>query len=99
VYPSDLLFDAAGNLYGIDSLGGISNGCIVSQSCQIVFELSPTSTNWKETVLQTFSNGVDGGNPNDLVADAAGNFYGTAYVGGPCSGLVFRLLPMAPAPS
>ena len=32
-------------------------------------------------------------------SDAAGNFYGTAYVGGPCSGLVFRLLPMAPAPS
>jgi uncharacterized repeat protein (TIGR03803 family) len=43
-------------------------------------------------VVQIFSNGVGGGNPSGLVADAAGNLYGTAD-GGTCCGLVFRLSP------
>ncbi len=93
VYPVDLLFGPDGNLYGIDALGGATGSCINNQNCQIAFELSPTSTNyWKETVVQIFSNGVGGGNPSGLVADAAGNLYGTAD-GGTCCGLVFRLSP------
>jgi uncharacterized repeat protein (TIGR03803 family) len=93
LYPTDLLFDSAGNLYGIDALGGVSGSCVNLQDCQIAFELSPTSTNWKETVLQTFSYGAVGGSPNGMVADAAGNLYGSTAYGGSCCGLVFRLSP------
>ena len=99
----NLLFDASGNLFGVDSEGGPSSNCVLfSAGCGLVFELSPTSTNsWQESVLRTFNNGTGGGAlTGGLVADAAGNFYGAAYIGGnlsDCSpygcGNVFRLSP------
>ena len=49
-----------------------------------------------ETVLYSFNNnGTDGASPQAaLVADAAGNLYGTTYSGGPYNvGTVFELTP------
>jgi uncharacterized repeat protein (TIGR03803 family) len=43
-------------------------------------------------VIHNFSDSVDGQYPNGLTRDAAGNFYGTAWAGGPTGrGTVFKL--------
>jgi uncharacterized repeat protein (TIGR02543 family) len=81
----NLIFDAAGNLYGTTSAGGIyGNGT--------AFELSPNGT---ETVLYNFGNGVDGQNPAaGLVFDSSGNLYGTTVNGGSFGGgTAFELSP------
>jgi uncharacterized repeat protein (TIGR03803 family) len=78
VFPcANLIFDAAGNLYGTTRQGGPSNS-------GTVFELSPTSQGeWTETVLYSFSDSsTDGMFPyGGLVFDSGGNLYGTTYAG------------------
>jgi uncharacterized repeat protein (TIGR03803 family) len=78
-----LYMDDFGNLYGTTNTGG-STQCFDGNGCGIVFELSPTKTGWKETVLYAFQGGADGGMPGygALVRDAAGNLYGTTMSGG-----------------
>ncbi len=100
-YPSALLLDSAGNLYGTAG-GGNSTAC-GSTGCGTVFELSPQGNgNWMETVLYNFcslDNCADGEEPTGpLVRDSAGNLYGTTYFGGAyrnCNGegcgIVFKL--------
>jgi hypothetical protein len=103
----DLVFDAAGNLYGATEFGGghgtTCNGFY--QYCGAVFELSPPKTKggkWTEKVLHGFSSGMDGAAPNGgLVLDSKGNVYGTTFGGGdengPCGkvgcGTAFALTP------
>jgi uncharacterized repeat protein (TIGR03803 family) len=88
----NLIFDAAGNLYGTTQWGG-------AYGQGTVFELMPSSGGrWKEVVIYSFTNGSDGGLPvAGLVGDAAGNLYGTAQAGGlvkaECCGTVFELSP------
>ncbi len=87
-YPhAGLVFDAAGNLYGTNFYGGTVDGT--------VFELSPGSQGWSETVLYSFTGGADGGEPEaGVILNKAGNLYGTASVGGALGwGCVFRLTP------
>lgn len=76
--------DAAGNLYGTATIGGISNN---SGGCGTVFELSPaTGGGYTETVLYTFqaASSADGCLPESGVTlDSAGNLYGTTAIGGP----------------
>lgn len=82
-----LIFDAAGNLYGNAQDGGFGVG--------IVYRLSPKDNGtWKETTLLTF-NDENGSQPvGDLLLDAAGNLYGSAYLAGKHSGgVVFELSP------
>ncbi len=88
----NIVFDAAGNLYGTTSAGGTYNQ-------GTVFKLSPGSGNqWTETILYSFSgtdiNG-DGSMPRaGLIEDAKGNLYGTTYSGGATNnGAVFELSP------
>jgi uncharacterized repeat protein (TIGR03803 family) len=62
-----------------------------------VYELSPPvagQTAWTETVLHTFR-GTNGEAPEGgLIADAAGNLYGTtAYGGANGEGAAFKLTP------
>lgn len=91
-----LVFDTAGNLYGTTNFGGSSN---CNMGCGTVFELTPGSGQWTETVLYTFSGGSDGREPSArLRLDAVGNLYGTTLLGGDigsaCSsgcGTVFKL--------
>ncbi len=96
---ANIIFDAAGNLYGTTYAGGISTVC--APNCGTVFELSPTSGgNWTESILYTFTGGADGCTPQGgLVEDSAGNFYSTVpanasgCVNGAESGAVFELTP------
>jgi uncharacterized repeat protein (TIGR03803 family) len=94
---SDLVFDASGNLYGTTIAGGaIGYGT--------VFELSPGSGGWTETVLYSFCSVRDGtgcldgaepyGGPS---FDPSGNLYGTTTFGGQkngeAGGVVYKLSP------
>jgi uncharacterized repeat protein (TIGR03803 family) len=90
-----LLRDASGAFYGATSLGGMYyNG--------VIFKLSPPATEqteWKMSILYTFTGGYDGGSPNPvLVMDNSGAIYGSTQTGGSWlnQGLVFKLTPPAP---
>lgn len=73
---SNLITDAHGNLYGTTSYGG-SNAC--QDGCGTVFKLALDGT---KTSLHAFSSS-DGALPlAGLVADSAGNLYGTTARGG-----------------
>ena len=95
---TDLIFDAAGNLYGTTSSGG-------TYGAGAAFELTPTAGGgWTEKVLYSFcsqTNCTDGAGPSGLIFDAAGNLYGTTSGGGtiPCGGYgcgaVYQLTPTA----
>jgi len=91
-YPTaTLIIDNAGNLYGTTQLGGARN-------LGVVFELTPnTGGGWTEKVLHSFSGGYDGETPRaGLIADPAGNFYGTTVLGGAHSeGAAFELMPIS----
>jgi uncharacterized repeat protein (TIGR03803 family) len=84
-----VIMDAAGNLYGTTSFGGVL-GCGGSGwGCGTIFKVDPSGN---ETVLYRFKNGADGLSPNGLIRDAAGNLYGTTEQGGANSdGTVFKL--------
>ncbi len=98
-----LVFDPAGNLYGVTSQGG-GTGC--THGCGTVYELTRNGKGkWVKSVLYSFSGGSDGGNPSSpLVMDQAGNLYGTTQVGGDPScdfgscGTVFQLSPTESGP-
>jgi uncharacterized repeat protein (TIGR03803 family) len=78
-----VIADAAGNLYGTTINGG-------ANEAGTVFQLTPSRT---LNVLYSFSGGSDGALPfAGLIADAAGNFYGTT-IGGDGPGTVFQLTP------
>jgi len=107
-----LVQDAAGNLYGTTNLGGVGAtpcsgraGYDCSGGAGNVFKIDTTG---HETVLYGFcsvGNCADGSHPYfaGLTRDAAGNLYGTTYVGGVggggqcygggsgCGGVAFKL--------
>ena len=73
---SPLLVDAAGNLLGVCTVGG-ANGF------GTVFKISQHQGQWQLTTLYAFKDSPDGALPyGGLVADKAGNLYGTTYYGG-----------------
>lgn len=78
-----------GDLYGSASFGGVS-GCDGSLGCGILFKVTLSG---KETVLHRFTGQADGAFPQDLIADAAGNIYGStggSYMGGN-GGTIFKV--------
>ena len=80
-----LLRDDAGNLFGTTVTGG-DNGL------GTVFELVSNDNRFTEVILHSF-NDSDGAHPvSRLIADVAGNLYGTTY-GGSSGGTVFELSP------
>ena len=70
-----VLMDAKGNLYGSTQYGGTSNS-------GTVYKVNIKTK--KETVLYSFAGGTDGAGPlyGELLADTAGNLYGTTVGGG-----------------
>ena len=65
---SGVIRDAAGNLYG--TVPNESNGA--------VYQLMPSGSGWVKNTIYTFLGGSDGSSPvGGLVADGAGNLYGT----------------------
>jgi uncharacterized repeat protein (TIGR03803 family) len=95
---SDLIFDAAGNLYGTTLTGGSTTTCADTghTGCGTVYELTPTSSGqWTRKVLYAFPGGANGAAPYaKLIFDSAGNLYGTTGFGGSASGgTVFKLSP------
>jgi uncharacterized repeat protein (TIGR03803 family) len=95
--PSGGLILDAGTLYGTTIFGGGDPNC-GSAGCGTVFKLAPNADgSWTESVLHSFTGGVDGVDPNgDLIFDATGNLYGTTYTGGASNGgTVFKLAPNA----
>ncbi len=87
--PAGLVRDTAGNLYDTTEGGG-------THGDGTVFKLDTTG---KETVLHSFTGGVDGRDPKaGLVRDNAGNLYGTTFSAGDLAcgggfgcGVVFKL--------
>jgi uncharacterized repeat protein (TIGR03803 family) len=87
-----LIMDAAGNLYGTTSrTGAYGHGA--------VFKLTLIDGAWTYTSLHDFTGGNDGSWPGELIMDANGNLYGTAYFGagqqchGSGCGVVFEITP------
>jgi uncharacterized repeat protein (TIGR03803 family) len=85
-----LALDAAGNLYGTTGSGGTSG-------FGVVFKLD-AAAGGNETIVHTFTGGLDGGWPHaGVVLDLAGNLYGTTQTGGDpaCGGfgcgVIFKL--------
>jgi uncharacterized repeat protein (TIGR03803 family) len=83
-----LLLDSGGNLYGTTQYGD-------AQNAGVVFKVAP---NGAESVIYAFCSRrdcADGKQPlSTLIADSAGNLYGTTSYGGyPGGGTVFRIAP------
>jgi uncharacterized repeat protein (TIGR03803 family) len=103
-----VVFDTAGNLYGVTQEGGAAT-CLSPYNCGTVYKLTPPTENggaWTETVLYVFKGYAfaDGATPQGgLVVDDTGNLYGTTGYGGsgPClllggpvgCGTVYELSP------
>jgi uncharacterized repeat protein (TIGR03803 family) len=83
---SKVVFDAAGNIYGTTTNGGINNyscnniyGLV---GCGTVYKLTHSNGSWTETLLHEFNINEEGAAPYSEVAfDTAGNIYGTTYFG------------------
>jgi uncharacterized repeat protein (TIGR03803 family) len=99
-FPSGLILDSSGNLYGTTLEGGANNS-------GIAFELVP-GTPWTETILYSFcssSSCTDGKFPSSgLTFDTTGNLYGTtqeggAYGWGTVFGIILHSFTLSASPS
>jgi uncharacterized repeat protein (TIGR03803 family) len=95
VVPQGIISDQSGNLYGPTTYGGSSSGSCGAEGCGAVFELSPQSTSWTESILYAFPNTNGASYPAaNLTLDSAGNLYGPAQRGTYGQwGSVFELTP------
>ncbi len=60
-----------------------------------VYELKPSNGGWIQSVLYSFTGGLDGNYPSgEIIRDQAGNFYGVTYIGGAYGdGVVYQMVP------
>jgi hypothetical protein len=84
-----VVFDKAGNLYGVTNEGGTT---CPAPGCGTVFQLTPPTQKggpWTETILYDF-NGNGGSIPvGGAIIDGNGNLYGTTAYGGSGTCLLF----------
>ncbi len=77
--------DGDGNLYGATFIGQSD----VGYGFGVVYKVNPAG---HATVLHNFTNGADGGYPNDVILGPEGSLYGTASSGGASgAGVVFKI--------
>ena len=88
---SPLVFDKSGDLFGTTLSGGSAN-------YGVVFELMPPKNKggqWTEKTIYNFTGADDGGVPNGVIFDGAGNLYGSTQNAGQYgeqgAGTVFEL--------
>lgn len=77
---TSLIFDSAGNLWGVAPQGGQFN-------YGTIFELSPSGGSWNFNVVYSFANNGDGRFPSGPLLDFQGNLYGVS------STIAFELIP------
>lgn len=71
----EVTFDQAGNLYGAAGGGAYGFG--------MIYKLTPSHGSWTESAVYSFMGPPDGESPwGAVIADAAGNLYGTTAAGG-----------------
>jgi uncharacterized repeat protein (TIGR03803 family) len=86
-FPTGVVIDGAGDLYGTTTFGGTGSQCTSNEGCGTVFELSPGANGqWTESILYDFCslpNCADGSEPKGSPSfDAKGNWYGQTASGG-----------------
>lgn len=95
--PGQLVFDAAGNLYGTTDWGGFCTKYQGLVNCYgTVFELTaPAEAGgaWTESILYRFGTTGESNPHSGVIFDSGGNLYGTTYLGGEGFGGVFELSP------
>lgn len=85
-----VIFDAAGNIYGTTTEGGIF--CVDGGTCGTVYTLTPSGGSWTESYF-AFPGGSGGSLPlSGVVRDSAGNLYGTTDIGA-SSPVAYQLTP------
>src|SRR5882672_4615435 len=85
-----LALDAVGNIYGTTASGRRGHGVAHGPGLGVVYELSPSSGGWKETIIHFFYHTPSSG----LVMDSKGNLYGETGGGGASNaGTVFQMKP------
>jgi len=91
-YGADLIFDAAGNIYGTTYNGG-SGTC--TGGCGTVYKLTPSNGIWGESILYSFTQAGDGQHPwGGVTFDRSGDLYGTTVYGGAYGrGTIYKLTP------
>jgi uncharacterized repeat protein (TIGR03803 family) len=70
---AEVIFDASGNLYGTTEVGGSNN----ESGAGIVYELTPATGEWTESILYTFPNTSVGYPVAQLWMNSEGNLFGT----------------------
>jgi len=85
-----MVFDQAGNLYGVNSGGMVCDGI----GCGVVFKMTPqVNGTWRYSVVHKF-NGEDGAGPVGVIIDEQGNLFGTTSRGGTYNaGVAFEITP------
>jgi uncharacterized repeat protein (TIGR03803 family) len=93
-----VVLDSHGRLFGTTPWGGGNGYCWTENDqnldCGTVYMLSPSDSGpWKESILQRFSDGSDGGFLDaGIVLDGQDNVYGVATHGGPSDlGVAFEI--------
>lgn len=97
-YPSAVVADTTGTLYGTTHEGGDLR-CLPTLGCGAAFALRPRGSSYERKILYRFKGGSDGIDPGQLTMDPKGTLYGVTAEGGASSGCggfgcgtVFRLV-------
>ena len=86
-----LVFDHAGNLYGVTGGGG---SMCAPDGCGTVFQLTLSGSGWTENIIHSFDYYDDGAGPQGgVIFDNAGNLFGGTAFAPTGNGTVFELTP------
>lgn len=91
---SEVVFDAAGNLYGTTLQAGNFFACANDRTCGAAYELSLSQGQWGLSRTYIFQGSSDGAFPYSVILGSDGDLYGTtAFRGNNTWGTVFKLIP------